>query len=221
MPAYYECGNCSLYVTVGWLHYHNCDSGYGSRMLLACKNCGTQHAVEIAIKDWGREYDFKHDVIVRAVNKKEKIRLMLMLQRELDLSLTEVKRITNRVPFTIEKSIWESAIPYWQELFKDFNVVLDFPLVGKKLKKNHRPLLPDRLLAKTEPTLLTGKQLNNQYVEISPKAIVNDENRSIIFSKQPCHCCGKAGTLVSEFEDDDNSCPHCKHETLVDINLVT
>lgn len=51
MPSEYECESCKLTFSVGWFHYHNFSSGYGSQTLLVCTACGTVHGVEHPIRD--------------------------------------------------------------------------------------------------------------------------------------------------------------------------
>ena len=60
MPFEYECEACSLNFAVGWYHYHKHDTGYGSRTLLICENCGTMHSVEHPIGKTGVEERVQH-----------------------------------------------------------------------------------------------------------------------------------------------------------------
>ena len=50
MPEDYRCSSCSLVFMVGNFHYFKLDSGYGSKSMIVCRNCGTQHAIEHSIK---------------------------------------------------------------------------------------------------------------------------------------------------------------------------
>jgi rubredoxin len=59
MPLDYQCSQCRLGFSVGTYHYHSHASGYFGRTLLLCSNCGTQHAIEIPIKDDGEPYTLR------------------------------------------------------------------------------------------------------------------------------------------------------------------
>jgi len=50
MPNLYFCSSCRLTFQLGWFHYHQFDSGYGSATFLVCKECGTQHKMEHPIR---------------------------------------------------------------------------------------------------------------------------------------------------------------------------
>ena len=47
MPTDYQCRRCDLRFSAGGYH-HRLNKGYGSRALLVCTACGTQHALERA-----------------------------------------------------------------------------------------------------------------------------------------------------------------------------
>ncbi len=51
MPTDYTCSRCQLSFSVGWYHYHDFSSGYGAKTLMVCAECGTMHAVELAVTD--------------------------------------------------------------------------------------------------------------------------------------------------------------------------
>ncbi len=51
MPNLYFCSSCRLSFQTGWFHYHQFDSGYAAATFLVCKECGTQHQMEHAIRD--------------------------------------------------------------------------------------------------------------------------------------------------------------------------
>ncbi len=49
MPQTLTCRTCDYGITLGWFHYHDMSSGYGSQTGFACGNCGVTHYVEHAI----------------------------------------------------------------------------------------------------------------------------------------------------------------------------
>jgi len=195
-------------MTLGWIHYYHCDNGYSSRNLLVCSECGTQHAVKIAFNDWGKAYNFEHDVVIRGIKKRQRVKLMQVLRKKLRLGLREVKEKVDALPLTLAHSIDESDIHHWQSVFTAEQILLDFPIVGKKLKDGESPAKPDRLLAKWALSLISNRQ--NTFQEIAPQCTKSDENHTIVLDQQACHYCEKTQTLVAELEDD--TCPHChKH----------
>ncbi len=51
MPQDLICRKCNFTMSVGWYHYHDFSSGYGSRTAFACGKCGVTHYVEHAVTE--------------------------------------------------------------------------------------------------------------------------------------------------------------------------
>lgn len=64
MPSDYVCGNCRLSFSLGWFHYHECDTHWAST-LLACGSCGTRHTINHATPEGLRKERSDLDRILR------------------------------------------------------------------------------------------------------------------------------------------------------------
>lgn len=51
MPDAWKCKNCRLVFPTGWFHYSLSARPYWAATLLACRSCGTAHAIEHAAKE--------------------------------------------------------------------------------------------------------------------------------------------------------------------------
>jgi len=114
MVILYECSICQLRFSLGWLHYHNFETGYGAQSLLLCRACGTQYAIEIAMTDRGTAYKQYHDVIIESYAPESKLAVMKLLRRVKGLPLKQVKEVIEHLPYLLIHNVTNWELQHWK-----------------------------------------------------------------------------------------------------------
>lgn len=126
MPTDFKCRACDLRFSVGSYHYHRLESGYGGRRLLACANCGTQHAVELALPDGGPEFHVVQRLIVQSLPESATQKVLQWLRRDSKQSLKheEALAVLRRPPFILIEATWEERATKIREELEALGVEL-------------------------------------------------------------------------------------------------
>ena len=103
MPTTYKCNSCELEFDIGWFHYHDFNSGYGSETLLICDSCGTKHTIQIAMSNRGSEYYCDWGIIITDVPEGSRTKLVMFLKKLLNLDLKSSKELLMQTPIIIDK----------------------------------------------------------------------------------------------------------------------
>ena len=214
MPSEIACMNCSLQFSVGWFHYHIFDSGYGSKTLLVCAACGTQHAIEDALRDRGPEHFNYCDVVLTAVSEPARILALELIRSTFGCTATEAKERLQTFPLHLKHRLSHYELKGWQQDHHTTGLSVEFPVVDTEANPDFGPIKSDRLLGARTPN--TGKEtIELQELPINTLLSYGD---SINLSIQSCAGCSRIGTLTDEFNVAVR-CPKCEQLTLQELSF--
>lgn len=205
MPTQFACPSCLLQFSVGWLHYHEFDSGYGSRTLLVCSSCGTQHAIEIALRNRGPEFFTYRDVRLASVTDSNRVLALRLIRKSLQCSPALAKQHVGNLPVTLKKRLSNYDLDHWRELHAEPRLDLEFPVVDREPNPSFGPIQTDRLLGASKA------QVGTQPPELSIVSITEPLTKDSMINVeiQCCYGCSSVGTLSPEFEVTQ-PCPQCR-----------
>lgn len=163
MPNLYFCSSCGLTFEIGGFHYHQFDSGYSSATFLVCKECGTEHKMEHAIRG--------------------------QLPKRMFAQPEPVTKSVDVNPGSSD-SLLDSVLSYYSG-FKEWQ--------SYQVQSNPRP---EREEHKGIPVWFEG---------------ITDK---LNFADVKCYYCGSANSLVSEWPEENSSCPRCKESSLKCIAVL-
>ena len=213
MPIEIACQTCSLRFSVGWYHYHSFETGYGSQIRLVCKNCGAQHAIEIALRDRGPE-QFEHcDVVLTAAPDDERIAALKLIRNTFDCTPAEAKAKLATLPLVLKQRLLPSHLEEWRQQHDTSGLMIDYPVVDSEPNSVFGPLKKDRLLGASQPCFGS----DNINLEELPMCMPLTEEGLIHLTIQSCSACSCVGTLTREFELNQ-ACPHCGKNDLVEVS---
>ena len=204
MPTVYSCSNCNYKVSLGWFHYHDFSSGYGSQTLLVCIACGTPHTIHIALSpDMQVEMHKVANIIIDDVGSMP----------------YEVRRVL-RETTGHNRSQANAVLESLPGLFVSDRSHSDAQIILEKLvragAKGHIETTQEVQYKKDALFVLISRDDNTW----QPCTIVgNRENITGQFEleEQICAACHANGTLTSELaisDDNPGVCPSCKRSTL-------
>ncbi len=204
MPSDFRCGTCSIRFTVGWQHYPSGTNGYGGMTHLMCRNCGTEHAVEIALRDRGPERFTLFDVSLISVEDSRQVEAIRVLQARFDLETSEAREAIHSLPMPIARRVDPHIAEELKQAFSPF-AALEVVEVESESNPNHGPLQPDRFLSGKVARFGDRVLLE----EISVTGITRGPNAEFDLDVQSCANCGDTGSLLGDPLEVGNTCPHC------------
>jgi hypothetical protein len=204
MPTVYSCSSCNYKISLGWVHYHEFSSGYGSQMLLVCAACGTPHAIHMALTP-----DLQ-DEMHKAAN---------ILVDDVGPLPQEVKRVL-RAETGLNRHQASAVIESLPGVFISGRSRTDAQIILEKLVRaganGHIETTHEIYYQKDALfVLITGDNANWQ-----PCEIVGDRKNltgQFELKEQICAVCHAQGTLSAELAISENNvgvCPSCQQSTL-------
>lgn len=201
----FKCNRCSLHFSVGQYHYHRFESGYGGRALFACGDCGTQHAVELALrKHGGPEHHEIFKLVVTSVSVPAEKALAKWLRRETKMSIVQALETVRNPPFVLVKELMKERADKIRVELEPLGAGFSSELIGTRPNPFFGSAQNDRLLYHAEPR----KTAERPEWLIGPAV----PNRAAL-DEVACRCCGTVGALSKSFKSDA-SCPSCKEGRL-------
>jgi hypothetical protein len=205
MVTNFKCTHCKVKFSVGWFHYHNFDSGYGSESLLVCESCGAQHAIEIALSGDDEEFNHVCEVDVVDYDKKGKQYLLIEVRKRFNLSLGETLKYVNATPFKMYDEMTEKGAQKAANRLHNRGIRAEVKVYDKRKNPFFGLNKRDRLLIKNN---------EDQWVEIK---LANDQidNQRLIVERLRCANCGAIGSLKAKWDEQNTVCPSCKNNSLL------
>ncbi len=209
MPSDFQCGVCSLRFTVGWYNYHSRANGYGGMTHLVCRKCGTEHAVEVALRDRGPERFATFDISLISIVDSSRLEAIRILRSRFDLEIEEAREALDSLPMPIARRVDEFIA---RELEDAFSPVAAVEIVETDSEPNpdHGPLQPDRLLSGRVPRFDEPVQLEDAPIVGTTRG----SNAEFDLDLQSCSNCRVAGNLLGDPLEVGDTCPHCSEHTL-------
>jgi hypothetical protein len=204
MPTVYSCSNCNYKISLGWFHYHDFSSGYGSQTLLVCTACGTSYAIHIALSP---------DIQAKMH------KLANIIVDDIGSMPYEVRRILREATGR-NRSQAQAVLESPPDILVSGQSRSDALLILEKLvragAKGHIETTQENQYKQDALFVLISRDDNNW----QPCTIVgNRENITGQFElkEQFCAVCHAKGTLTSKIiipNDSPGLCPSCKQSTL-------
>ena len=206
MPRNYKCSPFDLEFSIGWFHYHDFTSGYGSETLLICDSCGTEHTIQIAMSDRGQEFYYDWQILILDVPNETRTKLVMYLKKLLGLELKSSKELLKKTPIILEKTFNTTEKDKVLSSLTGIGVTCKTELFTKTRNESYGPILKD---------LLKGRK-GNEWIEQKIHGETQGQTQQFDLSKQKCMTCHQVGTLRSELPENYSTCPCCKQQTLVE-----
>lgn len=212
MPTDYKCTHCMLRFSTGPYHYHCFDSGYSGRCLLVCSACGTQHALEAALRNRGSEYDYFYSLTVEslpATARQKVIQILRAANKELTLAGT--LELVRHPPFLLYPCVSEPVVERLKSGLLALDVSFRTEVVKQESNSMFGPLLCDLLHYFPGP----------QYSATAEKMLVSkdvlrlEKEGEHTFQYLHCQHCNIKGSLVYDLPQGATRCPACKSDSLI------
>jgi hypothetical protein len=206
MPIVYACSNCDYRITLGWLHYHAFDSGYGSETRLMCRDCCTMHVIKIALAHGMQEEIQKRVNVIIDDLGSQLYEMRRILREATHYNRHEADAVLNSLPGLFVSDVSYSAAQTILEKLERLNVVAHLDITHDV--EYHEDLLFALIHRKSkEPQL---REVVGEY---------NSKTGRLDLEKQECGFCHTRGTLISELPNSSNNpCPNCKNLSLSKID---
>ena len=194
----------------------HCDVGFatgrdGLMTLLVCARCGTQHAIECAVRDRGPEFFQEFRITVDAVSEAGYRLVVQTLRRHQSMRLVQARAVADNPPFVLIPKIGHPATKLIGEL-RSLGVSVRSELV--ETRKNpifDLPLQKDRLLYHGGPAF-SFSSTQRVPEPLLHGVFLADAMTTDINSLQ-CQHCRAVGSLADELPEGA-ACPACSHQTL-------
>lgn len=210
MPLNMSCTSCNLRITVGWFHDGTAAEGYGARTLLVCKACGTEHAVRVALRDRGPEWDVSSDIELLEVSGESRVKVMSLLRQTFDMSLDDARSTINAAPIKIARRAPRHLVDRIVDEFTAAGADLTLTEADRTSNPNWGPLQKDVLLARPGPRF----ENESDWTKPDVLAETTGPHEEIKLEDQPCSHCKVRGTLSSDQDEIGTCCPNCGETTL-------
>ncbi len=208
MPTVYSCSSCNYKVSLGWFHYHDFSSGYGSETLLVCNVCGTPHTIHIALPASIQDEMHKTaNVIIDDIGSKP-YEVRRILRESTGCNRPQANIVLESLPGIFVSGLSHSGA---QKIIKN---LIRVGAIGHIEITHEIQYQKDSLFA------LISRDENTWH----PCTIVgNRDNLTGHFEleEQICAFCRTKGTLVAELASSDGDiciCPSCKKSTLTVVS---
>lgn len=213
MPLCFECSECKLKFDVGWYHYHDFSSGYGSCTLLSCTACGTQHGIKYALKDRGNAFIPICNVQVTGVSDPNRLKLASWLYRRRKASsLKQALDLTRSLPTLIAQQIETFEIAELSKELMKIPATFEVIEVSKRPNPVYGPILNDCLFHVNGPRHTTDAQPDEHGEVVCNLTLIEPSTEAL-----DCQYCFEEKTLKCDYHDGDQ-CAHCKNPTLREIS---
>ena len=206
MPTVYTCSSCGYEVTLGWFHYHDFSSGYGSQTRLVCKACGTPHAVHSALPASLQDEMHKTaNVIVDQIGSTPQ-EVRRILREAIGCNRPQADAILASLPGVLVRGLSHS------DAQKIVEKLIRVGAAGHVEVTQEIEYKKDALFA------LISRD-DNRWQACSTVGN-HRETGQFELDEQTCAFCHTKGTLVAELENSDDAgyiCPACKKSTLAAV----
>jgi hypothetical protein len=204
MASSFHCRSCDLRFTIGWIESGFPVDGYGAVTRLVCRSCGTEHAVEIALRDRGPEQLTAYDVELAAVDDSCRRDAARVLGERFDMTTEEASEAMASLPLAIGRRLSAELVSDLRSAFGDV-ATLNVTQVAAEPNPLYGPLQRDRFLAGRGPRFDDLVSLE----QIEPAGARHGPCGEFDLEPQPCRSCGATGSLVGDPVEVGGSCPHC------------
>lgn len=213
MASGFRCRSCALQFTVGWRHYPDSKNGYGGVTHFVCVKCGTEHAIEIALRDRGPKRYSYFNIFLRSVDDAKRTDAMQILQTRFDMSPEDAADVVRLLPMQIAHRVDERIT---EDLTLLFSPVARIEAIEIDSSPNptYGSLQPDRLLSAGSPCF--GEDVALEEAPVT--GATHGPNREIELDTQPCTYCGATASLVGEPLEIGGICPSCGEAMLEGID---
>ena len=208
MPTVYSCSSCNYKVSLGWLHYQDFSSGYGSQSLLVCTACGTPHKIHIALPASIQDEMHKAtNVIIDDIGSKP-YEVRRILREATHSNRPQTNAVLASLPGVFISGLSHSGA---QKIIESLSRVD---------ARGHIEITQEIQYQKDSLFALISRDDNTwQQCPI----LGNQDNATGRFElkEQICAFCHIKGTLVTELENSDVDiyiCPSCKKSTLTIVS---
>ena len=205
-----KCSSCALRITMGWFQDATADEGYGARTLLACAACGTEHAVRIALRDRGPEWEVSSDIELREVGSENRVKVMSLLVHNFDMSVDDARSTIDTAPIKVARRASRHLVDRILDEFTSAGATLRITEVDRIPNPTWGPAQRDILLARPGPRF----EDESAWTELEVTAETTGPHDEIQLDDQPCSHCKATATLTSDHDEFGTSCPNCGGETL-------
>lgn len=209
MIANCTCRACGLRFEVGWSDEPPGD-GYGATSRLVCTKCGTEHAVEIALRDRGPERIHYYDVLLVEVKPSRREDAALVLVSRFDMTHAEAVAAFESLPLTIARGADEILATEMRDLFSMVGVV-EMTETASGPNPLHGALRRDRFLSGKRPRFDEKRDMT----EIGPLGPRHGAHGEFDLEAQACAACGMRGSLEGNPWEIDDRCPSCGKHAVV------
>ena len=219
VPADYRCESCGLRFSLG--PFHDDFAGeYPWHALVVCLECGTQHVLSIGQKDWGPEWFYSHDVVLSRVPEDDRLAAMQLLRSHLDLDMAQAKTALKELPVSIKSGLHREDADELVRTAAARGVFLEVVDGGRHKNEDHgRPLPPNELTWSPGPRF-------DEPSEDSPDPCREGADCPVVvdceipsagkpLEGQACRHCGAERSLVADYRQEPQLCPHCKQDCLL------
>jgi ribosomal protein L7/L12 len=172
--------------------------------------CGSQHAVDIAMRTRGTPAHQYYDVYLARVDESKRVEVMKRLRRECALDLAAVKHALSSLPFRMANDVIESSARALVGQYERIGGRVELVPTHARDNEDYGPLQKDRLLMRRGTTAETEWE----WQELEPVGRATDANGEFSLDRQACGACGTIGSLASELPPD-TPCPACHVAPLV------
>lgn len=202
------CRACGLRFEIGWSDEPPGD-GYGATSRLVCTKCGTEHAIEIALRDRGPERIRYFDVELVAVEPARREDAALVIATRFDMTADEATEALASLPLAIARGADETLAAEMRDLFALVGSV-EMTETASWPNPLHGALQRDRLLSGMKPRFGGERVL----VDVGPVGPRHGPHGEFDLEAQSCAACGARGALAGNPWELDDRCPACGERML-------
>jgi hypothetical protein len=204
MPSNFFCRGCGLRFTLGWFDDGPHAAGYGATTRLVCVKCGTEHAIEIALRDRGPRIVRRFDVSLIRIEESKRVEALHILTTRFDMDSTEANDALGEIPLVIASRADSMLADELTMLFQTVGSV-EVKEVGSIPNPLYGPMRQDRFLSGRRPRFDDVATL----AEITPTGARLGPNGELDLEIQVCASCGARGSLEGNPGEIGRACPHC------------
>jgi len=202
MPIIYACSSCGFKTSLGWFHYQNFDSGYGSQTNLMCQECGARHVIQIGLaRELLEEFYKRANVVIENIGT-QPYEVRRILREATSKNRHDADAVIASMPGIFISELSYSTAQTILEKLERLNVVAHVDITQDV--EYHKDLLFAMLPEASD--------------KLQPCEVAGDydaETGRFDLKEQECAFCHAKGTLISELPNSENNlCPVCKKPTL-------
>ncbi len=217
MPVDYTCGSCRLRFSLGWFHYHDFSSGYGSATLCVCKKCGTRHCIEQALTSRGPEFLITYQADLTDFDDGQATVLKKELRKGHEMSVADVMRLRELLPLKLGSELPPHQAEETRDRYAPFGGVVELREDGREPSPNFGPIQQDQLQCVAGPSFDRDEfPTFDRTLPIQGER--EGETGHFDLSLQACGHCGEVGSLrCAPFDEGPlPPCPNCGKKMLTE-----